>query len=124
MHCMEYFSTGSRDKAVEEAVLKLYDFAMSYPFPKEWLKARKRDYQIPEQTEDEPDSTLMQLSWMQELMGNTDWLLRGMIDRISQCIIICEEPDGPYMYGELLEQEKEKLEKLIVAKTYEERYTA
>ncbi|MBO5209741.1 MAG: helicase-exonuclease AddAB subunit AddA [Lachnospiraceae bacterium] len=124
LHCMEYFSTGSRDKAVEEAVLKLYDFAMSYPFPKEWLKARKRDYQIPEQTEDEPDSTLMQLSWMQELMGNTDWLLRGMIDRISQCIIICEEPDGPYMYGELLEQEKEKLEKLIVAKTYEERYTA
>ena len=33
LRCMEYFSWGSRDTAVEEIVLKLYDFAMSTPFP-------------------------------------------------------------------------------------------
>lgn len=122
LQCMEYFSTGSRDKAVEDAVLKLYDFAMSYPFPKEWLEARKRDYLISGQA-DEADSTIMQLTWMQTLMENTGLLIRGAIDRMSQCIAICEEPDGPYMYGELLEQEREKLEKLATTKTYEERYT-
>lgn len=33
LHCMEYFSVGSRDEAVEKEVQKLYDFAMSMPFP-------------------------------------------------------------------------------------------
>lgn len=110
LHCMEYFSTGSSDKAVEEAVLKLYDFAMSYPFPEEWLEERKNDYD------------LMNLNWMQELMENTTMLLQGAFDRVGQCISICNDSDGPYMYTELLEQEQEKIEKLIAAKSYEERY--
>ncbi len=110
LHCMEYFSTGSSDKAVEEAVLKLYDFAMSYPFPEEWLIERKNDY------------GLMNLNWMQELMENTTLLLQGAFDRISQSLSICNDSDGPYMYAELLEQEQEKIEKLIAAKSYEDRY--
>ncbi|MDE6662047.1 MAG: helicase-exonuclease AddAB subunit AddA [Lachnospiraceae bacterium] len=110
LHCMEYFSTGSSDKAVEEAVFKLYDFAMSYPFPKEWLMERKNDYD------------LMDLDWMQALMDDTTLQLKGVFDRISQCVAICNDSDGPYMYAELLEQEQEKIEKLIVAKSYEERY--
>lgn len=44
---MEYFSVGSRDKAVEEAVLKLYDFAMSNPFPEEWLQGGKAIMRFP-----------------------------------------------------------------------------
>ena len=43
LRCMEYFSSGSRDTAVEEIVLKLYDFAMSTPFPEQWLAERKQD---------------------------------------------------------------------------------
>lgn len=129
LHCMEYFSTGSRDSAVEEAVLKLYEFAMSHPFPEEWLQERKKDYLLPTHQQNgegiqEKDQNLMQLPWMQELLDNTGLQLRGMADRMGQCAAVCEEPDGPYMYGELLEQEREKLEKLADAVTYEERYTA
>lgn len=123
--CMEYFSTGSSDKAVEDAVLKLYDFAMSYPFPREWLLERKNDYRLPETAvKDEAGSTdvLMQLDWVKELMENTSVLLHGMLDRYGQCIALCEEADGPYMYAELLEQEKEMLEKAAAAQTYSERY--
>ncbi|MDE5866823.1 MAG: UvrD-helicase domain-containing protein, partial [Lachnospiraceae bacterium] len=83
LHCMEYFSTGSRDKAVEEAVLKLYDFAMSNPFPEAWIEDRKGDYAA--------------LDWMQRLMEKSTLLLEGALKRISLCIAICEEPDGPYM---------------------------
>ena len=46
LHCMEYFIVGSRDEAVEKEVLKLYDFAMSMPFPEVWLAERKEDYQV------------------------------------------------------------------------------
>ncbi|MDE5932672.1 MAG: UvrD-helicase domain-containing protein, partial [Lachnospiraceae bacterium] len=138
LDCMEYFSTGSRDSAVEEAVLKLYDFAMSNPFPEEWLLARKQDYVVPGaegdgQEESEPEASmeredfcaataLMRLEWMGSLMEETELSLRGMIDQIGQCIVLSEMPDGPYMYGELLEQEKEQLEGLLAAQSYEERY--
>lgn len=137
LECMEYFSTGSRDSAVEEAVLKLYDFAMSNPFPEEWLLARKQDYAVPETEaggrestvseaegggQESAESALMELEWMKSLMEETALLLQGMIDRIGQCTALSEMPDGPYMYGELLEQEKEQLESLLAAQSYEARY--
>lgn len=124
LNCMEYFSTGSRDKAVEEAVFKLYDFAMSNPFPEEWLRERKRDYEVPGQidTPGQAADALTELSWMKKLMGQVDMLLQGLGDRIGQCVALCETPDGPYMYGELLEQEKEQIAGLLAAKSYEERF--
>ncbi|MCM1253843.1 MAG: helicase-exonuclease AddAB subunit AddA [Clostridium sp.] len=125
LYAMEYFSTGSRDNAVEEAVLKLYDFAMSNPFPEEWLNERRKDYAltidgaVTDDGEAEP-AALMELDWIGELMGKISLSLESLLDQISHCIKLCEEPDGPYMYGELLEQEKEQLEKLCAAKNYEE----
>ncbi len=119
LRCMEYFSTGSRDSAVEDAVFKLYDFAMSNPFPEEWLAARREDY-APVQSIQE----FAQLPWVCELMEETSLTLQGVIDQYSQCIACCEEPDGPYMYGELLDEERGKLEKLRAADTYEARYLA
>ncbi|MCM1155153.1 MAG: helicase-exonuclease AddAB subunit AddA [Roseburia sp.] len=119
LDCMEYFSTGNRDSAVEEAVLKLYEFAMSNPFPEDWLAERKKDYEAAGSAEE-----LSQLDWMKSLLEETGLLLQGYIDRMSQCIALCEEPDGPYMYGELLEQEKEQIRRLLAAQTYEARYAA
>ena len=34
------------------------------------------------------------------------------------------EPDGPYMYGEMLEADQKVLRKLFAAKSYEEMYEA
>ena len=116
LYAMEYFSTGSRDNAVEEAVLKLYDFAMSNPFPEEWLRQRKDDYAVSEDTVE----AFLELDWLKSLMEKVALSLHSLIDQISYCIRVCEEPDGPYMYGELLEQEKEQLERLVRAKNYEE----
>ena len=147
LHCMEYFSTGSRDRAVEDAVFKLYDFAMSHPFPEAWLQEWKKDYEMPgmsgtapEQTASEqaaPEQTaadgtapennvdgaaLMETAWMRDCMEQVDLSLRGLIVQINQCVMMSELPDGPYMYGELLEQEREQLERLLAAQNYEERY--
>ncbi|MCM1261278.1 MAG: helicase-exonuclease AddAB subunit AddA [Butyrivibrio sp.] len=123
LNCMEYFSTGSRDKAVEEAVLKLYDFAMSNPFPEEWLEERKADYSGAEEWFGERKPGCFESEkWVERLMNNTGLLLKGALERINMCIAICEEPDGPHMYGELLDREKEKIEGLIDASDYERRY--
>lgn len=106
LNCMEYFSAGSRDEAVEEVILKLYDFAMSYPFPEQWLMERKQDYEVPE-------GRLGALPWMTECMRRTKLLLQGCVSKLETAIHMCEEPDGPYPYGELLEREKEMVEGLL-----------
>lgn len=105
LNCMEYFSLGSRDTAVEEIVLKLYDFAMSTPFPEKWLEERKQDYRVEADFEDIP--------WVAELMRQTRLTLQGCMDKLSEALRLCEEPDGPYMYGELLERERETTEGLL-----------
>ncbi len=126
LHCVEYFSSGSRDTAVEEMVLKLYDFAMSTPFPEQWLEERKQDYRVsqmmPAETlteagehaeEDREAVRFEEIPWVRELLRQTRLLLEGCVEKLAEAIRMCEEPDGPYMYGELLEQEKEMTERIL-----------
>lgn len=105
LNCMEYFSLGSRDTAVEEIVLKLYDFAMSTPFPEKWLEERKQDYRV--------SADFEALPWVADMMRRTRLVLQGCIDKLSEAVKLSSEPDGPYMYGELLERELEMTESLI-----------
>ncbi len=168
LRCMEYFSSGSRDTAVEEIVLKLYDFAMSTPFPEQWLEERKADYRTSGrrsesreskdiESEDiesesmeegatpggqtgvaagEPDEKAVcfeGMPWVQELLRQTRLLLTGCVEKLAEAIRMCETADGPYMYGALLEQEKEMTERFLqrcgetdtyAAGTYDALYTA
>lgn len=122
LHAMEYFSTGSRDLAVETEVLTLYDFAMSMPFPEKWLNDRRADYctsglreSMSEQAGERVPAPggLSSLPWMEELMGHVRLLLAGCAQKLQAAVKLCEEPDGPYLYAELLEREAETVEKLI-----------
>lgn len=136
INCMEYFSVGSRDTAVEEIVLKLYDFAMSTPFPEVWLEERKQDYRIMpgrqsagceetdeaglvrtagsgKETEHGEAPMFEDIPWVAELLRQTKFLLKGCAAELSEAIRLCEEPDGPYMYGKLLEREREMTERLL-----------
>lgn len=131
LHCMEYFSVGSRDDAVEKEVLKLYDFAMSMPFPEEWLAERKGDYRFAAAGEPmqgrkaaEPSGTgngaqeeaacgLLSLPWAALFMEHVRFVLKGCADKLEAALRLCEEPDGPYFYGELLEKERDMTERLL-----------
>lgn len=111
LHCMEYFSVGNRDEAVEKEVLKLYDFAMSMPFPEEWLAARKGDYRFGAAGEEEQE--LLALPWAALFMEHTRYALQGCMDKLEAALRLCEEPDGPYFYGALLEREREMVARLL-----------
>ena len=125
LYCMEYFSSGSRDTAVEEIVLKLYDFAMSTPFPEQWLEERKQDYcvvdenvagsVIDDSSIEEGTSRIDfdEIPWVRDLMRQTRLILEGCREKLQDAVHICEEPDGPYMYGEVLEREREMVEYLL-----------
>lgn len=130
LNCMEYFSVGSRDEAVEEVVMKLYDFAMSMPFPEEWLEERKRDYRLSDRVvvrtdgdgtrdgmgsgddaaEAMPD--LLSMDWAKEMLSHVQQMLSDCMDKLQAALSLTEEPDGPYHYGPLLERELGMVETL------------
>lgn len=131
LNCMEYFSVGSRDEAVEKEVLKLYDFAMSMPFPEKWLAERKQDYQTAAGTAasaqsgtgesvwfeagDSLEPDILSLPWAAVFMEHVRFVLSGCLEKLSAAEGLCEEPDGPYFYGPLLEKEREMAERLLQA---------
>ncbi len=120
LYAMEYFSSGSRDTAVEGLVLKLYDFAMSTPFPEQWLADRKNDYRLPD------GAAFDDLPWVAGMLRRTGLLLEGYARKLAAALRMCEEPDGPYMYGEILERERDMVRGLRekCGEGYDALYTA
>ena len=116
LHCVEYFSTGNQDKAIEEHIFKLYQFAESNPWPKEWLEARKEDYRI------ESVEALEQAEFIRFCLEQVRRMTQDCVEKLRGCIAVCEQPDGPYMYAELLEQEVKQMEKLLSLEKYGDGY--
>lgn len=131
LNCMEYFSLGNRDASVEEIVWKLYDFAMSTPFPENWLQERKNDYcvtteQSGQSDEDTGITVFEDIPWVKDLMRHTRLLLKGCRDKLAGAVRICEESDGPYMYGAVLKRECDMVQELLkkCEEGYDSLYTA
>ena len=103
---VEYYCPGGRDSALEKLILDLYRYAMSYPFPEEWLKQRKEDYRTASLEE-------LELSeWGQYLLMHLKRTVSSLSQDMEDIRRLCEEPDGPYMYGETVEAEAEAIQKL------------
>ena len=106
-YCVEYFCPGGRESVLEDDILQLYQFAESYPWPEEWLKERKKDYaQIGEEELEETD-------YGRYLVDHIRRMLESCLETYVKMQQICHEPDGPYMYGELIDAELEQLERLL-----------
>ena len=167
-YCVEYFCPAGREKVLEEYILSLYRFAESYPWPEEWLEARKFDYglrQTKRQTKEEAESGEKQgveekdaeekrtgegngekgpveegdaeerikgkgLAEKVREMADADYgrylvnhlhaMLEGCEKLAKRIKGLCEEPDGPYMYGELADKELEQIEALLRITSLEE----
>ena len=116
--CVEFFCPGGREKVLEQHILNLSRYAASFPFPEEWLQARKSDYQA--QDVDSVSASEYGKYLLVYLRKMTD----GCIEKLNRVKRLCGEPDGPYMYGELVEQEVERLEALTECRSlsdYEEK---
>ncbi len=106
LDCTEYFATGKNDKNIETFLLKLYDYAMSMPFPEEWLEDRKTDYNIdPTEFDDQ--------FFVKRAMENAINTLKECEQRMSIALAIANEPDGPYVYGDVFESELEGLRAIL-----------
>ena len=116
LRCVEYFSTGNQDRAIEGHILKLYRFAESNPWPEDWLRERKKDYDA------ENVEELEQAEFVKFGMEQVRLMMQDCLRKLWECIALCEQPDGPYMYGAVLEKEAGQLEKLAGITRYGEGY--
>ena len=112
MYTAEYFSEGSGDKGLEQQLLRLYHYSISMPWPVDWLRDRSHDYDIDEETFDTKD-------WVTEYIESVRTDLYELAASIQRGIIICNQPDGPYMYEELLESEKDMIQNAAQRMDYE-----
>ena len=112
---VEYFSPQGSDKRLEEQLLSLYEFAMSYPWPREWLTEHKKDYCVPE-------GGLDACPWMEELKEHVKRQLSEAERLLEEALSLCREPDGPYMYLDTLTEDGQTLDALLTAQTYQALY--
>lgn len=106
-YCVEYFCPGGRESVLEGHILNLSRCAASFPWPAGWLEERKRDY------EGEGLKELCESScarWLTEHLGA---VVRGCVEKLETVRTLCLQPDGPYMYGQTVEEELERLEGLL-----------
>lgn len=110
---VECFASGKDDEALGGMIQKLYEMAMSNPFPEEWLDACLDDYKI-ETTEELRETKCIKLLWKAAVdeLETTEHLAR-------EARKLCDAPDGPNLYGEALDSDLLFIRKL--KKTAEER---
>ena len=112
-YCVEYFCPGGRESALQQHILNLSRYAASFPWPEEWLEERRTDYDAAGVEE------LCNSSYGKYLARHLAAMAEGWKGKLEQVQRLCQEPDGPYMYGELVDGEIGQLERLCSCQTLE-----
>lgn len=113
---VESYAVGKSDKSIEDMVLKLHNFAMSYPWPLEWIEGCKRAFYVDSLEE------MNHTEWMKLLILDVKKQIEGCIEENELLRSIAMEADGPYLYEEVLEHDKAFLNSIYASKSYEELY--
>lgn len=103
LHFTECFVTGKKDDVLKEMTLKLYRFAMSYPWPVQWLLKIPSAYQAGSFEE------LEEKEWMQSLLVYLKQVLHGLCEMAEQNLALTFEEDGPAYLTEIAENDAMRL---------------
>lgn len=112
----ETIDTGKTDRLLKETILKLFSFAMSYPWVEEWLEGCRKPFHVENMEEFEA------LDMTAELLDYLGNLTAQWAQQIRQCRNLALMEDGPQKYESLLQQEAEMLAGITDCHTYQEYY--
>lgn len=93
---VECFAFGKTDEGLGELIQKLYEMAMSNPFPEEWLEKCLKDYQVSSLEK------MRETEWMGLLWQAVEDELKEAELLVQEARRICTEAEGPYLYEEAL----------------------
>ncbi len=96
---VECYAPGKTDDEIKEMILKLYEAAMSHPFPEEWLNQCLEVYRA------DSVEKLREEEWMKLLWETVDEELAQAEELVREGAAVCREPGGPYLYEEALDSD-------------------
>lgn len=92
---VECYAPGKNDEGLKDLVLRVYDSAMSHPFPEKWLSecigVYERDGEDPEKK-----------GWLDLLWSQLEAGMELAVQLAGRAREICLEPNGPFPYEEAL----------------------
>ncbi|HJA12660.1 MAG TPA: helicase-exonuclease AddAB subunit AddA [Candidatus Mediterraneibacter merdipullorum] len=94
----ERYGSGKTDRKMEELILKLYEYSRSYPQPERWLDDCIKAYTSPDLKEQAAERVRTRTAEMRRML--------------EYGLGVCEEPDGPYMYADMLESDMKALQSI------------
>lgn len=106
LYFVECFASGKTDDVIEELILKLHNFSMSFPWPEEWLDEKKNAFDIDE-VEDMENT-----DWMLSLKSYLEYVIEDIEVKYEELVALCNETDGPEAYLEAIYSDIEQVEKL------------
>ena len=107
LYFVECYAPNGSEVAVEEAILRLYHFAISYPWPEEWLQERAHDY------DGDSVEELMEKDWFQQgMVMLRDGILAAM-KQLETAMQMSQEAGGPSVYIENLQQDMELVGQMV-----------
>lgn len=115
---VECFAAGKKDEQLKEAILKLYHFAMSYPWPKEWLKEAAENYDF------EDFASLEEKPWMQSLLAYLQQICQNLKEMAEVNLKLTLEEDGPAYLNETADKDYMRIKHLAETESYEALYSA
>ena len=106
----ERFGTGRNDRKIEGIILKMYEYSRSYPRPDRWL----------DRCAAAGDPAVLAEAAVERIRTRSADIRRVL----ERGLRMCETPDGPYMYGDMLESDLKELKKLAQAGDFDGMYEA
>lgn len=100
------YSGAKSDEQIRTMVLGLYDYSVSYPWPKEWLSGCVKQYRASDET------GLEEKPWIIDFLKYLGVRVDDLIRRHRELYALTEEPDGPYMYAASIQDDLRQLENL------------
>ena len=108
----EAFAPGKSDKKIDELILRVYEFAVSDPWPEGWLESCRKACVI--ETEEELEKS----AWVRAALDEVKRLLSSCREAASQNAALAERPGGPSVYLPQLASDLELIEGLMGCESY------
>lgn len=112
----ECYGENGKDELLEEITLSLYYYAMSHPYPLDWLENAAKGYAV------ETFAELEQKEWWKDKLAENERLIERGFTITEEAERLCRETDGPLAYLPAVEAQKSLLTELKGNKAFDRRY--
>lgn len=112
----ECYGENGKDELLEEITFSLYDYAMSHPYPLDWLENAAKSYAV------ETFEELEQKEWWKDWLAENERLIEQGLMIAGEAEGLCRESNGPLAYLPAMEAQKSLLTEMKGNRAFDSRY--